>query len=162
MACRPWATGATVLVRFRMSAVYPGRQPVLRDSTSPLSLATHCAGEAQRWEDDAPQARQPPPAALIRSVVVEGRDTREWDGIKLRRRIGYAQDVSLFPHMTVADNITVVPRLEGWPGARKGARRSPARSGRPRRVASRWPRTLRRTAEGSAWRARSQWIRTSS
>src|SRR5690349_11749278 len=48
-------------------------------------------------------------------VVVEGRTTREWDPIQLRRRIGYViQDVGLFPHMTVAENIAVVPRLEGW------------------------------------------------
>jgi osmoprotectant transport system ATP-binding protein len=49
-------------------------------------------------------------------VVVEGRDTREWDGIRLRRHIGYVfQDVGLFPHMTVEENVTVVPRLEQWP-----------------------------------------------
>src|SRR5262245_59063175 len=43
-------------------------------------------------------------------VIVEGRDTREWDGIRLRRRIGYVfQDVGLFPHMTIEENVTVVP-----------------------------------------------------
>lgn len=53
------------------------------------------------------------------TVVVEGRDTRDWDGIRLRRRIGYVfQDVGLFPHMTVEENITVVPRLEQWPPER--------------------------------------------
>jgi ABC-type Fe3+/spermidine/putrescine transport system ATPase subunit len=39
-------------------------------------------------------------------VRVEGRDTREWDPIRLRRSVGYViQDVGLFPHLTVADNI---------------------------------------------------------
>ena len=53
------------------------------------------------------------------AVVVEGRDTREWDGIRLRRRIGYVfQDVGLFPHMTIEENIEVVPRLEQWPRER--------------------------------------------
>jgi osmoprotectant transport system ATP-binding protein len=48
-------------------------------------------------------------------VVVEGRDTLEWEPIRLRRRVGYVlQDVGLFPHMTVAGNIGVVPKLEGW------------------------------------------------
>jgi osmoprotectant transport system ATP-binding protein len=48
-------------------------------------------------------------------VLVEGRSTREWDPIKLKRRIGYViQDVGLFPHFTVARNIGLVPRLEGW------------------------------------------------
>ena len=53
------------------------------------------------------------------AVLVEGRDTREWDPIGLRRRVGYVlQDVGLFPHMTVAANIGVVPRLEQWPAER--------------------------------------------
>jgi osmoprotectant transport system ATP-binding protein len=56
-------------------------------------------------------------------VLVGGRDTREWDPIRLRRSIGYViQDVGLFPHMTVADNIGVVPRLEGWEPERIHAR----------------------------------------
>jgi osmoprotectant transport system ATP-binding protein len=53
------------------------------------------------------------------SVLVGGRDTREWEPIQLRRRIGYVlQEVGLFPHMTVAGNVAVVPRLERWPGER--------------------------------------------
>jgi osmoprotectant transport system ATP-binding protein len=49
-------------------------------------------------------------------VKVEGRPTLEWDAIRLRRHIGYViQEVGLFPHLTVAENIGVVPRLEGWP-----------------------------------------------
>jgi osmoprotectant transport system ATP-binding protein len=56
-------------------------------------------------------------------VLVEGTDTRGWDAIRLRRRVGYViQDVGLFPHMTVAENVGVVPRLEGWPPARVEAR----------------------------------------
>jgi len=56
-------------------------------------------------------------------VYVEGRDTCEWDAIRLRRHIGYVlQDVGLFPHMTVADNVGLVPRLERWDAARICAR----------------------------------------
>jgi osmoprotectant transport system ATP-binding protein len=52
-------------------------------------------------------------------VRVEGRDTREWNGIHLRRRIGYVlQDVGLFPHMTIEENVGLVPRLERWPDDR--------------------------------------------
>jgi osmoprotectant transport system ATP-binding protein len=52
-------------------------------------------------------------------VRVEGRDTREWDGIELRRHIGYVlQDIGLFPHMTVEANVGLVPRLERWPADR--------------------------------------------
>ena len=54
---------------------------------------------------------------------VDGRDTREWDPIALRRRTGYViQDVGLFPHLTVADNIATVPRLLDWPEPRVQAR----------------------------------------
>ena len=57
------------------------------------------------------------------AVLVEGRDTREWDAIRLRRRVGYVlQDVGLFPHMTVADNVAVVPRLEAWTDDRAAMR----------------------------------------
>jgi osmoprotectant transport system ATP-binding protein len=53
------------------------------------------------------------------AVLVEGRDTREWEPIALRRRVGYVlQEIGLFPHMSVAENIAVVPRLSGWPAAR--------------------------------------------
>jgi osmoprotectant transport system ATP-binding protein len=48
-------------------------------------------------------------------VLVEGNSTREWDPIRLRRRIGYViQEGGLFPHFTVAANVGLVPRLEGW------------------------------------------------
>ena len=49
------------------------------------------------------------------AVLVKGRDTRAWDPIELRRRTGYVfQDVGLFPHLTVEENVRIVPRLEGW------------------------------------------------
>jgi osmoprotectant transport system ATP-binding protein len=57
------------------------------------------------------------------SVRVEGRATSAWDGIRLRRRIGYVlQEVGLFPHMTVEANVGLVPRLERWPAERARAR----------------------------------------
>jgi osmoprotectant transport system ATP-binding protein len=49
-------------------------------------------------------------------VLVEGRSTREWDVIRLRRMIGYViQDVGLCPHFTVARNVGLVPQIESWP-----------------------------------------------
>jgi osmoprotectant transport system ATP-binding protein len=48
-------------------------------------------------------------------VTVEGRSTADWDPIELRRRSGYAiQETGLFPHFTVAQNVSIVPRLMGW------------------------------------------------
>jgi osmoprotectant transport system ATP-binding protein len=48
-------------------------------------------------------------------IRVEGRSSNEWDPIRLRRSIGYAiQDVGLFPHYTVWQNVALIPRLENW------------------------------------------------
>ena len=48
-------------------------------------------------------------------VVVDGRDVTELDPVELRRSIGYViQAVGLFAHMSVAQNIAVVPSLQGW------------------------------------------------
>jgi osmoprotectant transport system ATP-binding protein len=48
-------------------------------------------------------------------ILIEGRDAAGVDPVELRRRIGYVfQGVGLFPHMCVADNVAVVPRLLGW------------------------------------------------
>jgi osmoprotectant transport system ATP-binding protein len=56
-------------------------------------------------------------------VTVEGRPTAAWDPIELRRSTGYViQDAGLFPHMTVANNIAIVPRLKAWSDERISAR----------------------------------------
>src|SRR5437764_4599949 len=49
------------------------------------------------------------------SITVEGEDISRADPIGLRRRIGYVfQSGGLFPHMSVAGNIGVTPKLLGW------------------------------------------------
>lgn len=49
-------------------------------------------------------------------IIVEGEDVTQADPVLLRRRIGYViQQVGLFPHMTIAENVATVPRLLGWP-----------------------------------------------
>jgi osmoprotectant transport system ATP-binding protein len=56
-------------------------------------------------------------------IHVHGRATTAWDPFELRRSIGYVlQEVGLFPHLTVGDNVAIVPRLVGWPEARVAAR----------------------------------------
>jgi len=48
-------------------------------------------------------------------ILINGRDVRDLDPVTLRRGIGYVfQGIGLFPHMTVAENIAVVPRLLKW------------------------------------------------
>jgi osmoprotectant transport system ATP-binding protein len=57
------------------------------------------------------------------SITVEGEDISRADPIGLRRRIGYVfQSGGLFPHMSVAGNIGVTPKLLGWPAAEIVAR----------------------------------------
>lgn len=52
-------------------------------------------------------------------VLVEGRDVSAVDPIRLRRGIGYVfQQIGLFPHLDVAGNVAVVPRLLGWSAER--------------------------------------------
>src|SRR6266850_405563 len=52
------------------------------------------------------------------SITVEGEDVRQVDPILLRRRIGYVfQSGGLFPHLTVAGNIGITPKLTGTPPA---------------------------------------------
>jgi osmoprotectant transport system ATP-binding protein len=57
------------------------------------------------------------------AVLVQERDVREWDLIRLRRGIGYViQETGLFPHLTVRENVCLVPHLENWPADRVSSR----------------------------------------
>ena len=52
-------------------------------------------------------------------ILLDGRSVRERRPAELRREIGYViQQIGLFPHLTVGDNVATVPRLLGWPKAR--------------------------------------------
>ena len=79
-------------------------------------------------------------------IVVEGEDVTRADPVELRRRIGYViQQVGLFPHMTIAENVATVPQLLGWPAAaHRAPRRGDAGAGRARAgaVPARYPRQL--------------------
>lgn len=57
------------------------------------------------------------------SVLIDEVDNRALDAVTLRRGMGYViQHVGLFPHMTVAQNVAVVPSLVGWPPQRQRQR----------------------------------------
>jgi osmoprotectant transport system ATP-binding protein len=57
------------------------------------------------------------------TIVVGDRDVTRIDPVLLRRSIGYViQQVGLFPHMTIGENIATVPRLLGWDNAQIGKR----------------------------------------
>ena len=94
-------------------------------------------------------------------IRIDGTSIRDQDVTELRRGIGYViQQVGLFPHMTIADNIATVPRLLGWP-----TRRDPASAtaellelvGLEPRLRRALPGAALRaaSASGSGWPARS-------
>jgi osmoprotectant transport system ATP-binding protein len=57
------------------------------------------------------------------TVIVNGRNVMDVDPVTLRRHIGYViQQIGLFPHWSIADNIATVPQLLGWDERRIAAR----------------------------------------
>jgi osmoprotectant transport system ATP-binding protein len=56
-------------------------------------------------------------------ILIDGVDVMSQDPVQLRRRIGYViQQIGLFPHLTISDNVAVVPRLLGWSKERQRER----------------------------------------
>lgn len=56
-------------------------------------------------------------------ILIDGEDVTKSDPDQLRRRIGYViQQIGLFPHMTIGENIATVPKLLGWKKDRIDAR----------------------------------------
>ena len=95
-------------------------------------------------------------------ILVDGRPTTAWDVIALRRSIGYViQEVGLFPHFTVAENVGLVPRLEGWAPERIAARTKELLEQvglDPANLPDRRPRELS-AASGREWVWRARWRR---
>ncbi len=52
-------------------------------------------------------------------ITIDGEDVLSLNDVKLRRTIGYViQQIGLFPHLSIAQNVAMVPKLLGWPKAR--------------------------------------------
>ena len=105
----------------RVSFHYSGQPPILSNVSLTLEAGETCALVGRSGAGKSTLLKLVNKLLLPTSgaVFVEGQQTEQWDGIQLRRRIGYVfQDVGLFPHMTVEENVSIVPRLERWPAAR--------------------------------------------
>ena len=57
------------------------------------------------------------------TVAIDGKDIQDQEPVNLRRRMGYVfQEIGLFPHITVEQNVAMVPRLLGWSADRQKRR----------------------------------------
>ena len=57
------------------------------------------------------------------SIRINGQDVLKLDPVRLRRNMGYViQNIGLFPHMTIGENVGLVPKLEGWDNKRTNTR----------------------------------------
>jgi osmoprotectant transport system ATP-binding protein len=56
-------------------------------------------------------------------IKINGKDINKMNGVELRRSIGYViQQIGLMPHMTIKDNIVLVPKLLKWSQEKKDAK----------------------------------------
>ena len=141
--------GPSVVVRFEDAVFgYPKRPPVLNGVTFSVGAGeiVVLVGRSGAGKSTILKLVNGLILPTSGAVRVEGRDTHEWDGIRLRRHIGYVlQDVGLFPHMTVEANVGLVPRLERWATERTRARAHALLDLvglPPATFASRWPSEL--------------------
>jgi osmoprotectant transport system ATP-binding protein len=120
------SSGAAELELRNVSKRYPGQgEPAIPD----LSL-TVPAGEICVLVGPSGSGKTTAMRLINRMIPLSSGDIRlggesvlSQDPTELRRRIGYViQQIGLFPHMSVADNIAVVPRLLGWSKARVSSR----------------------------------------
>jgi osmoprotectant transport system ATP-binding protein len=119
-------TGAAEIVFDHVTKRYPGRE---RAAVDDLSL-TIPAGDICILVGPSGAGKTTAMKMVNRlidydegDIRIDGTSIRDQDVTQLRRRIGYViQQVGLFPHMTIADNVATVPRLLGWPRDRQRAR----------------------------------------
>jgi osmoprotectant transport system ATP-binding protein len=119
-------TGQATIIEFRDAGYsLPNGQALLKNLslTVPLGSTLVLLGRSGAGKTTAMKLINRLLEPSAGEVLVEGRSTMEWDPIALRRRIGYViQETGLFPHYTVEENVSLVPRLEGWPTERRRAR----------------------------------------
>src|SRR4051812_29575787 len=111
------ATAATLEFR-RASKRYPGAsEPAIRELSLEVAAGELCilVGPSGCGKTTAMRLVNRMIELTSGDVLLDGVSIREPPPAELRRRIGYAiQQIGLFPHQTVADNIATVPRLLGW------------------------------------------------
>ncbi len=115
-------SSAGEIVFDRVSKRYPGReQQALHELSLEIPGGTFCVlvGPSGGGKTTALKMVNRLVSFDDGDIRIDGRSVRELPVVELRRGIGYViQQVGLFPHMTVADNVATVPQLLGWEKAR--------------------------------------------
>jgi osmoprotectant transport system ATP-binding protein len=113
---------AAEIVFDRVTKRYPGRaEPAVRELSLTVPAGELCClvGPSGGGKTTAMKMVNRLIDISEGDITIGGRSVTALDRTELRRGIGYViQQVGLFPHMHVADNVAVVPRLLGWPKAR--------------------------------------------
>ncbi len=109
-----------------VSKRYPGqREPAIGDLSFTVPAGEVCVlvGPSGSGKTTAMRLINRMVPLSAGDILLGGRSVLEREPRELRREIGYViQQIGLFPHETVAENIATVPRLLGWPKDRTGAR----------------------------------------
>jgi osmoprotectant transport system ATP-binding protein len=119
-------SGAAEIVFDHVTKRYPGRDtPAIDDFSLVIPAGTFCVlvGPSGGGKTTALKLVNRLIGFDEGDIRIDGRSIRDLSVVELRRGIGYViQQVGLFPHVTVGDNIATVPRLLGWPKARQRER----------------------------------------
>ena len=120
-------TGTAGEIEFRhVTKLYRGRrQPAVNDLSLAIPAGEICVlvGPSGAGKTTAMKLVNRLIDVTEGEILIDGRDVTRMDQTELRRGIGYViQQVGLFPHMSVADNVATVPRLLGWERTRVRAR----------------------------------------
>jgi osmoprotectant transport system ATP-binding protein len=119
-------SGAAEIVFDHVTKRYPGRiAPALDDLSLEIPAGAFCVlvGPSGGGKTTALKLVNRLVPLDEGDIRIDGTSVRELPAVELRRGIGYViQQVGLFPHLTVADNVATVPRLLGWPKPRTRAR----------------------------------------
>jgi osmoprotectant transport system ATP-binding protein len=114
------------MIRFEhITQHYAAREPVLRDicfeiARAELVVLIGASGSGKTTTLKLVNRLLEPTSGRI---FIDGEDIKNRDPIQLRRSIGYVfQRFGLFPHLTLAENVAVGPRLSGWPDPEVEAR----------------------------------------
>ena len=115
-------TSAAEIVFDRVTKRYPGRtEPAVNELSLTIPAGEICVlvGPSGGGKTTAMKMVNRLIEFDSGDITIDGTSVLDHDATELRRSIGYViQQVGLFPHMTVGENVATVPRLLGWPRPR--------------------------------------------